>query len=132
MAIKKKGLNLAQVAHTAGENFVAPTPLESNDNVRERVHKEYDIEEEVRKRLEQEMSERRKKCTFKKTGGFPIYLEPDDKDALNFILCLNGIDKQNVVRAAVHTFLQQHYTTREGLDQAGLDLVNNYIDSIYV
>lgn len=130
MAIKKKGLNLAGVARAASENFVSPTPLEPRDEVRERVRQEVEQEEKRRIEAEKAAKEERKSCIIPKTGGFPIYLEPADKKALSCILAFNEVDKQNVVRTAVHLFLQKYYT-QMGLTEEGVALVQEYMETIY-
>lgn len=120
MAIKKGSLNLSQVAHDAKSTFVPPVALASNEAVRTQIVQEAPPARPL-KRV----------CTIQKVGGFTFFTSEEDRNALDFVLFRNKFEKQNVVRAALHQFLQQHYTDGVGLDQAALDMLTEYESSIY-
>lgn len=122
MAIKKSktGLNISQVAHEAKSTFVAPKPLATNEDVRTQIVQETPPARPL-KRV----------CTIQKVGGFTFFTSDEDRNALDYILFRNKFEKQNIVRAALHQFLQQHYTDGVGLDQEALDMLTEYESSIY-
>ena len=70
-------------------------------------------------------------CKIQKVGGFSFFTSEEDRNALDYIAFRNKYEKQNVVRAALHQFLQQHYQEGVGLDQAALTLLTEYENSIY-
>ena len=120
MAIKKGKLPIAAVAQQAATNFVSPRPLASNDEVRTQIVKETPAPR-APKRV----------CTIQKVGGFTFFTSDEDREALDFIAFRNKYEKQNVVRAALHQFLQEHYRVGEGLDVTGQQLLQNYEEKIY-
>lgn len=120
MAIKKSGLNISQVAHDAKSTFVAPKPLATNEAVRTQIVQETPPARPL-KRV----------CKIQKVGGFTFFTSDEDRNALDFILFRNKFEKQNVVRAALHQFLQQHYKDGVGLDQQALQILADYETSIY-
>lgn len=120
MAIRKGGLNITKVAHEASRTFVAPKPLASNESVRTQIVQETPAPKPL-KRV----------CTIQKVGGFSFFTTEDDRNALDFIAFRNKFEKQNVVRAALHQFLQQHYKDGVGLDQAAIDEITRYEEGIY-
>lgn len=120
MAIKKGSLPIAQVAQDASRTFVAPKPLATNEAVRTRIVQETPPARPL-KRV----------CTIQKVGGFTFFTSEEDRNALDFVLFRNKFEKQNVVRAALHQFLQKHYKEGVGLDQAALDMLAEYESSIY-
>ena len=105
MAIKKSRnvLNIAKVAHDAGESFVSPKPLPSNEMVRQQIVQTA-VPAKPLKRV----------CTIEKTGGFSFFTTEGDRDALDYIAFRNKFEKQNVVRAALHEFIKKHYL--DGID----------------
>ena len=70
-------------------------------------------------------------CKIQKVGGFSFFTSEEDRNALDYIAFRNKFEKQNVVRAALHEFLRQHYKEGEGLDQAALTQLAEYENSIY-
>ena len=116
MAIKKSRnvLNIAKVAHDAGESFVSPKPLPSN---------------EVQTAVPAKPLKR--DCTIEKTGGFSFFTTEGDRDALDYIAFRNKFEKQNVVRAALHEFIKKHYLDGIGLDSEGIDILTAYETLIY-
>ena len=121
MAIRRTnlGLNIQRVAHEASESFVSPKPLASNDDVRQRI-----VATTPTKPL-------RKVCTIEKTGGFSFFTTENDRNALDYISFKNKFEKQNVVRAALHEFIQRHYLDAVGLDEEGKRILEEYEASIY-
>ena len=73
----------------------------------------------------------RRVCTIQKTGGFSFFTTQADREALDYIAFRNKFEKQNIVRAALHVFLQQHYRENVGLDAQALELIRQYEESIY-
>lgn len=122
MAIKKSRnvLNIAKVAHDAGESFVSPKPLPSNEMVRQQIVQTA-IPAKPLKRV----------CTIEKTGGFSFFTTEGDRDALDYIAFRNKFEKQNVVRAALHEFIKKHYLDGIGLDSEGIDILTAYETLIY-
>lgn len=120
MAIRRTSLNISKVAHEAGESFVAPKPLPANEVVRNQIVQETPAPKPLRR-----------VCTIQKTGGFSFFTSQDDREALDFIAFRNKFEKQNVVRAALHVFLQQHYREGVGLDEQALETIRQYEESIY-
>ena len=120
MAIKKGSLPIAQVAKDASRNFVQPVPLATNEAVRTQIVQETPAPKAL-KRV----------CKIQKVGGFSFFTSEEDRNALDFIAFRNKFEKQNVVRAALHQFLQQHYKDGVGLDQTALTQLAEYENSIY-
>ena len=120
MAIKKKTLNISRVAAEASMNYVAPKPLETNDAVRSKIVQETPAPKPLRR-----------VCTIQKVGGFTFFTGDDDRNALDYIAFRQKLEKQNVVRAALHQFLKQHYKEGQGLDAESLRIVEQYEDSVY-
>lgn len=120
MAIKKSTLNIARVAQDAQNTFVAPKPLPTNEAVRSEIVRTATPSRPL-KRV----------CTIQKTGGFSFFTTDEDRNALDFISFRNKFEKQNVVRAALHQFLMQHYQEAVGLDEAGLKILAEFEESIY-
>lgn len=124
MAIRKNknslGKSIQDVALESKQNFVAPKPLATNENVRAQI-----VEEAPKQKT------LRKVCTIQKVNGFSFFTTGDDRDALDFIAFRNKIEKQNVVRAALNLFLQQYYRDGFGLDEKGLKLLEEYEKTIY-
>lgn len=118
MAIRRSGLNVARVAHEANETFVAPKPLATNEAVRTKI-------------VETAARPMKRVCTIQKTGGFSFFTAEEDRNALDYIAFRHKYEKQNVVRAALHEFLQQHYRDGVGLDEQGMKLLNDYEATIY-
>lgn len=120
MAIKKGKLPIAAVAQQAATNFVSPRPLASNDEVRTQI-----VQETPAPRPPKRV------CTIQKVGGFTFFTTDEDREALDFISFRNKYEKQNVVRAALHKFLSEHYRVGEGLDAEGQQLLAGYESKIY-
>ena len=120
MAIKKKALNISRVAAEATMNYVAPKPLATNDAVRSKIVQETPAPKPLRR-----------VCTIQKVGGFTFFTGDDDRNALDYIAFRQKLEKQNVVRAALHQFLKQHYKEGQGLDAESLRIVEQYEDSVY-
>ena len=120
MAIRRTSINISKVAHEAGESFVAPKPLASNEMVRNQIVQETPVPKPLRR-----------VCTIQKTGGFSFFTTQADREALDYIAFRNKFEKQNIVRAALHVFLQQHYCENVGLDAQALELIRQYEESIY-
>ena len=120
MAIKKKSLNISRVAAEATQNFVAPKPLASNEVVRNQIVQETPAPKPLRR-----------VCTIQKIGGFSFFTAEDDRNALDYIAFRQKLEKQNVVRAALHQFLKQHYKEGQGLDTESLRIIEQYEDSVY-
>ena len=120
MAIKKKTLNISRVAAEATMNYVAPKPLATNDAVRSKIVQETPASKPLRR-----------VCTIQKVGGFTFFTGDDDRNALDYIAFRQKLEKQNVVRAALHQFLKQHYKEGQGLDAESLRIVEQYEDSVY-
>lgn len=120
MAIRRTSINISKVAHEAGESFVAPKPLASNEMVRNQIVQETPVPKPLRR-----------VCTIQKTGGFSFFTTQADREALDYISFRNKFEKQNIVRAALHVFLQQHYRENVGLDAQALELIRQYEESIY-
>ena len=120
MAIKKKTLNISRVAAEATMNYVAPKPLATNDAVRNKIVQETPAPKPLRR-----------VCTIQKVGGFTFSTGGDDRNALDYIAFRQKLEKQNVVRAALHQFLKQHYKEGQGLDAESLRIVQQYEDSVY-
>lgn len=120
MAIKKGKLPIAAVAQQAATNFVSPRPLASNDAVRTQI-----VQETPAPRVPKRV------CTIQKVGGFTFFTTEEDREALNYISFRNKYEKQNVVRAALHKFLSEHYTPGEGLDAVAQQMLANYESKIY-
>lgn len=120
MAIRRTSINISKVAHEAGETFVAPKPLASNEAVRNQIVQETPAPKPLRR-----------VCTIQKTGGFSFFTAQADREALDYIAFRNKFEKQNVVRAALHVFLQQHYRENVGLDAQALEIIRQYEESIY-
>ena len=120
MAIKKKSLNISRVAQEATRNYVAPRPLASNEAVRTQIVQETPAPKPMRK-----------VCTIQKVGGFTFFTGEDDRNALDYIAFRQKLEKQNIVRAALHLFLRQHYREGQGLDAESLRIIEQYEDSVY-
>lgn len=120
MAIKKGSLPIAKVAQDASRTFVQPKPLASNEAVRTQIVQEAPAARPL-KRV----------CKIQKVGGFTFFTSEEDRNALDFIAFKNKYEKQNVVRAALHQFLQQHYQDGVGLDASALSLIADYENTIY-
>lgn len=120
MAIKKSSLNIARVAQEAQDTFVAPKPLATNEAVRTEIVKTAAPARPL-KRV----------CTIQKTGGFSFFTTDEDRNALDYISFRNKFEKQNIVRAALHQFLQQHYQESVGLDAEALQILADYEEKIY-
>jgi hypothetical protein len=120
MAIKKGSLPIAQVAKDASRNFVQPVPLATNEAVRTQIVQDAPPQKAL-KRV----------CKIQKVGGFSFFTSEEDRNALDYISFRNKFEKQNVVRAALHQFLQQHYKEGIGLDQDALTQLAEYENSIY-
>ena len=122
MAIKKKNgiINVTRVAQEARQNFVAPRPLASNEAVRTQIVQDAPAQHPLKK-----------VCTIQKVGGFSFFTTEEDRNALDFIAFRNKYEKQNVVRAALHQFLQQHYREGVGLDDAAQQILQDYERGIY-
>ncbi len=120
MAIKKRSLNITQVAHKADETFVAPTPLPTNEAVRTQIVETTPAVRSLKK-----------VCTIQRVAGFSFFTTDEDRNALDFVAFRNKFEKQNVVRAALHQFLQKYYQDGVGLTQEGIDLLNAYESTIY-
>ncbi len=118
--VVKGGLNIAQVAQEARNTFVAPKPLETNESVRTKIV----LETPAPKPL-------KRVCTIQKVGGFSFFTSEEDREALDFVAFRNKFEKQNVVRAALHLFLQQHYRDGVGLDMEAQQILRAYEESIY-
>lgn len=144
MAVKK-AFNIAKVARNAAENFVPPTKLASSEEVKSEVAREVasEVAKEVVKEVAREVAvqqvtatapakaNKRKVCIIPKEKGFPMFFEEKDKERLAQISFHNGLERQNVVRTAVHLFLEK-YASETGLDAAGEQLVKEYEETIYV
>ena len=120
MAIKKKSLNISRVAEEATRNYVAPRPLASNEAVRTQIVQETPAPKPLRRI-----------CTIQKVGGFTFFTGEKDRNALDYIAFRQKLEKQNVVRAALHQFLKQHYKEGQGLDAESLRIIEQYEDSVY-
>ena len=120
MAIKKGSLPIAQVAKDASRNFVQPVPLASNEAVRTQIVQETPAPKAL-KRV----------CKIQKVGGFTFFTAEDDRNALDYIAFRQKLEKQNVVRAALHQFLKQHYKEGQGLDAESMRIIEQYEDSVY-
>lgn len=120
MAIKKKSLNISRVAQEATQNFVAPKPLASNEAVRTQIVQETPVPKPLRR-----------VCTIQKVGGFSFFTTEDDRNALDYITFRQKFEKQNVVRAALHQFLKQHYKEGQGLDIESQRIIEQFEDSVY-
>ena len=122
MAIKKSRniLNIAKVAHEAGESFVSPKPLATNEAVRQQIVQTIPPVKPLRR-----------VCTIEKTGGFSFFTTEDDRNALDYIAFRNKFEKQNVVRAALHEFIKKHYLDAIGLDSEGIEILSAYESLIY-
>ena len=66
-----------------------------------------------------------------KIGGFSFFTTEDDRNALDYIAFRQKYEKQNVVRAALHQFLKQHYKEGQGLDAESMRIIEQYEDSVY-
>ena len=120
MAKLKKSLNISRVAEEASRNFVAPKPLASNEAVRTQIVQETPAPKPLRR-----------VCTIQKIGGFSFFTSEDDRNALDYIAFRQKLEKQNVVRAALHQFLKLHYKEGQGLDNESMRIIEQYEDSIY-
>ncbi len=120
MAQKKKLLNISRVAEDATKNFVAPKPLATNEAVRTQIVQETPPAKPLRR-----------VCTIQKVGGFTFFTADDDRNALDYIAFRQKLEKQNVVRAALHQFLKQHYREGQGLDAEAMRIIEQYEDSVY-
>ena len=120
MAIKKGKLPIAAVAQEAANNYVSPRPLAANEAVRNQI-----VQETPTPRAPKRV------CTIQKVGGFSFFTTDEDREALDFISFRNKFEKQNVVRAALHQFLAEHYIPGTGLDAVGLQQLQNFEDKIY-
>jgi hypothetical protein len=120
MAIKKKSLNISRVAQEATQNFVAPKPLASNEVVRTQIVQETPAPKPLRR-----------VCTIQKVGGFSFFTTEEDRNALDYITFRQKYEKQNVVRAALHQFLKQHYKEGQGLDVESQHIIEQFEDSVY-
>ena len=120
MAIKKKSLNISRVAEDATRNYVAPKPLATNEAVRTQIVQETPAPKPLRR-----------VCTIQKVGGFTFFTTEDDRNALEYIAFRQKLEKQNVVRAALHQFLRQHYKEGQGLDAESMHIIEQYEDSVY-
>jgi len=120
MAIKKKSLNISRVAEEATRNYVSPKALASNEAVRNQIVQETPAPKPLRR-----------VCTIQKVGGFSFFTTEDDRNALDYIAFLQKFEKQNVVRAALHQFLKQHYREGQGLDAESIRILKQYEDSVY-
>lgn len=120
MAIKKKTLNISRVAQEATQNFVAPKPLASNEVVRHKIVEETPAQKPLRR-----------VCTIQKVGGFTFFTGEDDRNALDYIAFRQKYEKQNIVRAALHQFLKQHYKEGQGLDAEAVRILEQYEDCVY-
>jgi len=120
MAIKKKSLNISRVAQEATQNFVAPKPLASNEAVRTQIVQETPAAKPLRR-----------VCTIQKVGGFSFFTTEEDRNALDYIVFRQKLEKQNVVRAALHQFLKQHFKDGQGLDAESLRIIEQFEDSVY-
>jgi len=120
MAIKRKPLNISRVAAEAVQTYVAPKPLASNEVVRNQIVQETPAAKPLRR-----------VCTIQKVGGFTFFTGEDDRDALDYIAFRQKYEKQNIVRAALHQFLKQHYKEGQGLDAEAVRVVEQYEDTIY-
>lgn len=143
MAVKKS-FSIAKVAKNAADNFVPPTQLATSEEVKTEVAREVasEVAKEVAREVVREVAvqqapaapaaakARRKVCIIPKEKGFPMFFEEGDKERLAQISFHNGVERQNVVRTAVHLFLKK-YATEQGLDEAGIKLVHDYEETIY-
>ena len=120
MAIKKKTLNISRVAEEATRNYVGPKPLATNEAVRSQIVQETPAPKP-----------QRRVCTIQKVGGFTFFTGEDDRNALDYIAFRQKYEKQNIVRAALHQFLKQHYKEGQGLDAESVRIVEQYEDSVY-
>ncbi len=120
MAQKKKLLNISRVAEDATKNFVAPKPLATNEAVRTQIVQETPPAKPLRR-----------VCTIQKVGGFTFFTADDDRNAIDYIAYRQKLEKQNVVRAALHQFLKQHYREGQGLDAEAMRIIEQYEDSVY-
>lgn len=120
MAKKKNSLNISRVAEDANKNFVAPKPLATNEAVRTQIVQETPPPKPLRR-----------VCTIRKVGGFTFFTADDDRNALDYIAFRQKLEKQNVVRAALHQFLKQHYREGQGLDAEAMRIIEHYEDSVY-
>ena len=120
MAIKKKSLNISRVAEDATRNFVAPKPLATNEAIRTQIVQETPAPKPLRR-----------VCTIQKVGGFSFFTTEDDRNALDYIAFRQKLEKQNVVRAALHQFLKQHYKEGQGLDAESMRIIEQYEDGVY-
>lgn len=120
MAIRKNSLNITQVAQDATKNFVAPKPLATNEAVRTQIVQETPAPKPMRR-----------VCTIQKVGGFTFFTSEDDRNALDYIAFRQKLEKQNIVRAALHQFIRQHYHEGQGLDAEALRIIEQYEDSVY-
>ena len=73
----------------------------------------------------------RRVCTIQKVGGFTFFTAEDDRNALDYIAFRQKLEKQNVVRAALHQFLKQHYKEGQGLDAESMRIIEQYEDRVY-
>ena len=120
MALKKKPLNISQVAREATQNYVAPKPLASNEVVRHQIIQETPAQKPLRR-----------VCTIQKVNGFTFFTGESDRNALDYIAFRQKYEKQNVVRAALHQFLRQHFKEGQGLDAEAVRIIEQYEDSVY-
>lgn len=120
MAIKKKSLNISRVAEEATRNYVAPKPLASNEAVRTQIVQETPAPKPLRR-----------VCTIQKVGGFTFFTGDSDRNALDYIAFRQKLEKQNVVRAALHQFLRHHYKEGQGLDAEAMRIIEQYEDTVY-
>lgn len=121
MAIKKTSLNIARVAQEASETFVAPQPLPSNEATRSEIVRKAATQKQPLKRV----------CSIQKIGGFSFFTTEEDRIALDYISFLNKYEKQNVVRVALHKFLEEHYVEGVGLDEEARQMILEYEKTIY-
>jgi len=121
MAIKKSSLNIARVAQEASETYVAPEPLPSNEAVRSEIVRTASNHKVPLKRI----------CSIQKIGGFSFFTTEEDRIALEYISFLNKFEKQNVVRVALHKFLEEHYEEGVGLDEEARQMILEYEKTIY-
>ena len=121
MAIKKTSLNIARVAQEASETFVAPQPLPSNETVRSEIVQKAATHKMLFKRV----------CSIQKMGGFSFFTTEEDRIALDYISFLNKFEKQNVVRVALHKFLDEHYVEGVRLDEEARQMILEFEKTIY-
>ncbi|MBR5944087.1 MAG: hypothetical protein IKZ94_03985 [Lachnospiraceae bacterium] len=113
-------MNISKVAEEATRNYVSPKPLASNEAVRNQIVQETPAPKPMRK-----------VCTIQKVGGFSFFTTEEDRNALDYIAFRQKFEKQNVVRAALHQFLKQHYKEGQGLDAESQRIIEQYEDSVY-